>query len=349
MHSPTVTNVMTVGGMIGSGAHGGGMKAGSFPDWVAEFTFVRADGEVVTLRRDDPSHADDIKAAQVALGTLGLLYSVTIQCAPAYNVSSIDYHVPVQQAIDEIPERVGRCDFVEYFWFPTTATMWIKETSATTAQPDVSWFKRRWWAFEDLCREKLFGPPALGFVAGHAPRLTPLMMKFALLITPPRRAVESANYALHYENYYPKCFDLEIAIPLEHAQDAWRLIVDEITDEAAHGRYPVNLIAHSRFLNGSDSYLSATRNRDSCYIEILCHGATRDFQPFFQRMEQLIRSRFDGLPHWGKLYWETGDLKDAYGADMDAFLQVRERWDPERLFLNDFLADEVFQLMPPSS
>ena len=32
LNSPTVITMVTVGGMIGTGAHGGGMKAGSFPD-----------------------------------------------------------------------------------------------------------------------------------------------------------------------------------------------------------------------------------------------------------------------------------------------------------------------------
>jgi len=57
-----------------------------------------------------------------------------------------------------------------------------------------------------------------------------------------------------------------------------------------------------------------------------------------------MRGRFDGRPHWGKLYWDAKTLHAAYGDDMDRFLEIRERWDPDRLFLNDFLERDVFQL-----
>jgi len=344
LHSPTVITLVTVGGMIGTGAHGGGMTAGSFPDWVTEFTFVRADGEIVTLRKDDPADRDDIRAAQVALGSMGFLYSVTIQCEPTYNVESIDSHIDLRTAIEQIPERVSKSDFVEYFWFPTTAKMWVKESSRTGKLPNVSWLTRTAWNLWDAVREKYFGPPALRFLAKHIPFLMPLMMKVALFITPTRSAVEDANYALHYEDYYPKCFDMSLAIPLENARDAWSFIVDQVESEAAQGRYPVTLIAHSRFLNGSDSFLSPTRNRDSCYIEILCVADTPNWRPFFERMEVEMRGRFDGRPHWGKLYWDAKTLHAAYGDDMDRFLEIRERWDPDRLFLNDFLERDVFQL-----
>ena len=31
---------------------------------------------------------------------------------------------------------------------------------------------------------------------------------------------------------------------------------------------------------------------------------------------------------------------------MDRFLEVRERWDPDRIFLNEFLEERIFQLPP---
>lgn len=346
LHSPTVITLVTVGGMIGTGAHGGGMSARSFPDWVTEFTFVRADGEIVTLHRDDVDRIDDVRAAQVALGSLGILYSVTIQCRPAFNVHSKDLHLPVGEAIDRLPEFVDRHDFVEYFWFPTTDTMWVKVSTPTGAQPDVGWLTHKRWDLWDWFREKFFGPPALRFVATRAPRLTPWMMRLALLMTRPREGVESANYALHYEEYYPTCFDMSVAIPYERSQEAWRFVIDRVEDEAAAGRYPVNLIAHSRFLNGSDAFLSPTRHRDTCYIEILCVAETPGYEQFFEEMERALRDRFDGFPHWGKLYWDAETFRASYGEDMERFLEVRERWDPDRLFLNEFLEHEVFRLPP---
>lgn len=48
-------------------------------------------------------------------------------------------------------------------------------------------------------------------------------------------------------------------------------------------------------------------------------------------------------PHWGKYILRPREIRARY-SKMDAFLAHRAAMDPSGVFLNDFLAREVFQL-----
>jgi hypothetical protein len=66
---------------------------------------------------------------------------------------------------------------------------------------------------------------------------------------------------------------------------------------------------------------------------------------FFREMEARWIAIEGARPHWGKLYWRYGELFGRYPR-MNAFLDVRQRWDPERIFLNAFLEQAIFALPP---
>ena len=70
---------------------------------------------------------------------------------------------------------------------------------------------------------------------------------------------------------------------------------------------------------------------------------TPHWQGFFRELEAAWLEIRGARPHWGKMYFQRERVADLY-EHMDRFLEVRERWDPQRVFLNRFLENDIFQL-----
>ena len=158
--------------------------------------------------------------------------------------------------------------------------------------------------------------------------------------------VLSAPEAFHYHVAYPKIWDYSLATPLERAAEAWGIVIDLVGEEARRGRYPINFVAHARYLGPGRAWLSPTYRQPTCAIEVVtCPGAPGALD-FFTRLQrrmfaEIPRSR----PHWGKILVEPETLRDRFDAEAVAsFLRERERFDPSRVFINPFLEDQVLRL-----
>ena len=77
----------TVAGSISTGTHGTGERFQNVSAQVAALEVVTADGSLVTI---DDSEPDLLRAARVAIGALGVIYSVTIRTVPAYTINRVD-------------------------------------------------------------------------------------------------------------------------------------------------------------------------------------------------------------------------------------------------------------------
>lgn len=63
-------------------------------------------------------------------------------------------------------------------------------------------------------------------------------------------------------------------------------------------------------------------------------------------IEQEMMDKFDARPHWGKIFIDSKKMYEKYDPEnIRKFLAVRERYDPNRTFLNEFLED--FFRLPP--
>jgi len=63
-------------------------------------------------------------------------------------------------------------------------------------------------------------------------------------------------------------------------------------------------------------------------------------------IEQEMMDKFDARPHWGKIFIHSKKMYDKYDPEsIRKFLAVRERYDPQRIFLNEFL-ENWFRLPP---
>lgn len=119
-----VEDVFSVGGMTATATHGTGYACGTVSDLVAGMTFVDGRGEVRRWTRETAT-ADELAAIQCGLGCLGLVYDVTFEVEPAYEVLHEAVCVPYDSLFadtDEARERLRTLHeshtSVEYFWWP---------------------------------------------------------------------------------------------------------------------------------------------------------------------------------------------------------------------------------------
>lgn len=77
--------------MISNGAHGTNIRYGTMSSFVYAIELIDATGKLHNLTRDskDPKVAEYFDAALVSFGSLGIFYSITLQCEEEYNMIHI--------------------------------------------------------------------------------------------------------------------------------------------------------------------------------------------------------------------------------------------------------------------
>ena len=143
--------------------------------------------------------------------------------------------------------------------------------------------------------------------------------------------------------------DTSRAIPIDESFDkvkkAWQACVDKVAQYANRGEYPQNMVLHARFVGReSAGLLSPTAGcvHGACYISALTFAKTPGYTAYYRELEQ-DWAALGGKPHWGKLFYDSSELRKAYGENMDRYLKVREELDPKRVFVNESL-DKILQL-----
>lgn len=343
--SPPLFPQPTVGGVIATGSHGMDSTVGNFCDQIRELEIVRANGDLETVRRGrDASFAAEI----VALGTLGIVYSVKLEVEDQYGVYVDRRYLPVHHVLREMEDLRNTYQFLEIFWYPLQSKMWLYLMNPTASKPDPE----TWWSGlrtrADTLLEKVAAGELIPRIARYAPELTPRLGAVASrLANSVEVSVKTASEAFHHQKAYPRNWDICYAVPATEAARAWSEVIALVDQFGRADRYPVNLAVHCRFTGGSGAWLAPNFGRPTCYIEAATAWGTPSsrWRPFFDELEKRWHAIDGARPHWGKLFWRTGDLLACY-PKMKEFCAVRDLKDPDRVFLNPFLEQEVFQLPP---
>ncbi|MDE3229829.1 MAG: FAD-binding protein, partial [Chloroflexota bacterium] len=126
-------DVQTITGAISTGTHGTGVGFGNLATQVAGLTLVTAAGEIIDVSPErDP---DIFKAAQVSLGALGVIASVTLRVVPAKRLRYVTRRERLDSLLAHLDEYKRENSHFEFFWFPYTQWAQAKFTNETDAQP----------------------------------------------------------------------------------------------------------------------------------------------------------------------------------------------------------------------
>ncbi|CAL1396595.1 unnamed protein product [Linum trigynum] len=114
---------LTVGGMLGTGAHGSSLwgEGSAVHDYVAEMTVVSPGAaeegyvKVRTLKEGD----GELNAAKVSLGVLGVIYKVTLKLQPMFK-RSVTYVVRNDTKFGDETTTFGlQHEFADFTWYPS--------------------------------------------------------------------------------------------------------------------------------------------------------------------------------------------------------------------------------------
>lgn len=313
-------DAQSITGATATATHGTGARFANLSARIVSLRLVTASGDVLTL-----SEGDDYLAARVSIGALGVISQVILKVVPLYTLRRRDKLRALAETLERLDQDVDGNDHFEFFVFPyaDTALTRITRRSDERPTPTPTWKRRLREDFENaglslICRTGRRFPAA-------APRLNRLMTSLMSAST-----VQDRAYRVYATERKVRFTEMEYAIPREHAREAIQRVIDLVRRRSLPIMFPLEV----RFSAPDDAFLSTAHGRDTCYIAV--HQYTgMEFETYFRAVEAIM-DEYAGRPHWGKRHYQTADtLRERY-PDWDRFIAVRDRLDPDRVFLNDY-------------
>jgi L-gulono-1,4-lactone dehydrogenase len=310
-------DVQALAGALATATHGTGALLGNISTSVAAMEIAGPDGSVRTIREAD---GDLLRAARVALGSLGVVVAVTLRCVPAFRLHGVDTPMALEDVLDALDEHVDGNDHFEFWTFPHSRVA-ITRTNNRTDRPRAPLGPVRGWVSEVLLDNHAFH--ALNHLACRAPGAIPAINRLAGRAASRRERVDWSFEIFASPRLVP-FVEMEYAVPRTHARQAL-LETKDILE-----RHPVSFPIELRFVAADDALLSPSHGRHTAYIAVhLFHRADQD-APF--REVEALMGRWGGRPHWGKRsFLVAEDLSRRYPR-WDGWLAARDELDPDGRF-----------------
>jgi L-gulonolactone oxidase len=311
----------TISGSVSTGTHGTGLDLPSVSAQVEAVDLVTADGQLTTI-----SEGNDLEAARIGLGALGLIYSLTLRTVPAFTIDRTDSPKPLDDVLANLDELTTTNDHFEFYVFPHTRTALCRE-SQRTDEPPRPRNKALVYAQEVMLENWVGG--AFARAGRTFPSLTPRLARLAASGTGRSRKIDR-SYRVYASERRIKFTEMEYAIPREVAAEA----VPRVLEIAARPEHPVAFPIEVRFVSADTPLLSTSHGRDTAYIAI--HQDTHmKWEPYFRAVEAVM-DEYGGRPHWGKRHFQTAETLAPRYPQWDDFDLIRNCLDPDRRFANAY-------------
>jgi L-gulono-1,4-lactone dehydrogenase len=314
----------SVAGAISTATHGTGRKLGNLATQVSGMSFVLADGSI--LHCSPNRDLQTFKAAQVSLGALGVISTVTVDCVPAFNLKALDEPRKLDACLEELDSLVDRNDHFEFFWFPHTQVC-LTKTNNRTQEPVRPRSRTKAYVDDIVLENTVFGLVCrIGKLREQwVPALSRTIVKtFAKSVRVDRSDRIFASPRL------VRFAEMEYGIPRANAADAIRELRDFIESSDLKISFPVEV----RFVAPDDIFLSPSYGRETCYIAVHMFRGV-EYEPYFREVESIMNG-FAGRPHWGKIHFQTDQTLAPRYPQWSEFKDVRDRLDPTGTFRNAY-------------
>ncbi len=250
-------DVQSIAGAISTGTHGTGISFGSLATQIEGITLVTADGEL--LECSSEHHPDIFKAAQVSLGTLGVIASVKLRVVPAKVLHYQGLRKKLSDCLDHLEEYKQENAHFEFFWFPYTEWVQAKFINPTGEPPGKNTL---WGTLNKIVLENwVYG--SLCAISRAIPGLAKSVCKISGNSI---ANVDEINYS-HRLFSTPRMVrfqEMEYNIPAEHT----RAVIGEIQQCIEQHQFAVNFPLECRFVQSDDIWLSPAYQRASAYIAV---------------------------------------------------------------------------------
>ena len=300
---------ITVVGATSTGTHGSGLTNQNLSASITSIELILASGDGITIS------GDELKAARVALGALGVIHHITLEVVPTYEVAqTIYFDLPFENLIHHFEGVMGAGYSVSCFtmWGDLLVDqVWVKSRIGINTLPGEELFSARRATFKS---HPLVGADTAGATEqfGSIGPWHERLPHFKLDFTP------SFGYELQTE-YFVDIRDARAALTA----------VYELRSQIA----PLLLVSELRTIASDDNWLSEVQGRNSLALHFTWKPDVPAVMAFLPTLEATL-APFKARPHWGKLFTDsTFNFEDLY-PEFTQWLQYRNELDPERKFIN---------------
>ncbi|MCT1434100.1 D-arabinono-1,4-lactone oxidase [Dietzia maris] len=134
----------SIAGAIGTGTHGTGVRLGNLSSTLAGGTLVTGTGEEVPFGvdaggegRGDEDDDEVLRAAQVSLGGLGVLTSLTLRVLPAYQLHRTNWMTHVDWVLDNLDELIEQNRHLDFYWYPRSDLAQVRILNRPGEEPEL--------------------------------------------------------------------------------------------------------------------------------------------------------------------------------------------------------------------
>ena len=311
-------NVQSAAGAISTGTHGTGARLGNLATLVESLELVTADGSVRELS------GDDLRAARVSVGALGVVTAYTLRTVPAFRLEERRGLTPLPALLAELDDRVDRNDHFEFFIFPHASAALTKDLNRTDAPAESQGQVRAWideWLLENYALD------VISRVGRRFPRQIPRLNRFVTSVASGESTKVGHSFDVFSSPRMVRFTESEWAFPREACVPAFTEIM------ALAERHDVNFPLEVRFVAGdTDSMLSPAYGRETAYIAVHAYRGMA-WEEYFAGV-RAIAGEYGARPHWGKRHDLDAETLATRYPEWDAFQSVRTRLDPDGVFAN---------------
>lgn len=294
-------NYQTIAGAIGTGTHGTGITMGNLSSTLVGGRLVTGTGEVVPFGVDAGEEADDrlLRAAQVSLGSLGIMSSLTLRVIEEYDLHRRNWMTHVEWAKEHFDELVAEHRHFDFYWYPRS----------------------------DEAQVRTMNEP------GHEVKLVPPSVRRGA--DPDLKTEETGPSHEIITNDRDLRFDeMEYMFPLEGCMEIFEQVRQRVKERH---RADVGWRVLVRTIAQDDAMISNCNAGPTMSIALLQNNEL-PHDDYFSDMEPLLLD-LGGKPHWGKKHSLKADRLAALYPEWEEFQRVRRELDPDGVLLNDYLRE----------
>jgi FAD-linked oxidoreductase len=314
-------DVQSIAGAIATGTHGTGGRLPGLPAQVQALQLVTAAGEVLDIEGSDP---DTLHAAQVAIGSLGVVTELTLRCLPAYTLRGVDAPAPLEEVLGALDEHVDGHRHFELFTFPHSPIALTRTNDVVDEQPRPRG-RTRAYVNDVLLANRAFGAACL--LGRAVPRAIPGLNRTLSRTVGTSVRVDRSD-RIFASPRLVRFVEMEYAVPRAAAADVLRAMKEQAE------RFAVGFPLELRFSAGDDTQLGPASGRDSAFIAVHVYRGM-EWEPYFRAVEA-IADAHGGRPHWGKRHFQTAATLAPRYPGWETFQAVRTRLDSGGVFTNAY-------------
>lgn len=317
-------DVQSIAGAISTGTHGTGVEFGNLATQVEEMTFINAKGERITC--SESQNHDIFKAAQVSLGSMGVITQIKLKCLPKYILELRNVKSNITDTLAKLEQYKKENRNFEFYYFPYTETVQLKISNVTETEPKEGGILQY---LNDIVLEngafKLFSEISR-IIPSQSRNVSKLVGAF---VGESKR--NTWSHRVYATSRLVRFTEMEYNIP----DAAFEECILEVKKKIEDTRYDLHFPIECRFVKGDDIWMSPAYERDSAYIAVHMYKGM-PYKKYLSDMEAIFK-KYDGRPHWGKLHYQTADSLRAIYPKWDDFHAIRKEMDPNGMFLNQHL------------